>query len=68
MVRRIEERGNLDIAHRTLQTCGRVLRYAVATGRGERDVSGDLRGALPPTKRKHFPAITDPKEVGMVSR
>ena len=67
-LRRIEARGTLDTAHRTLQVCGRVLRYAVATGRAERDVSGDLRGAFPPVKRKHFPAITDPKEVGPLLR
>ena len=67
-LRRIEARGTLDTAHRTLQVCGRVLRYAVATGRAERDVSGDLRGAFPPVKRKHFAAITDPKEVGPLLR
>ena len=67
-LRAIEERGHLDMAHRTLQVCGRVLRYAVATGRAERDVSWDLRGAFPPVKRRHFPAITDPKEVGPLLR
>ena len=46
----------------------RVLRYAVATGRAERDVSWDLRGALPPVRKKHFAAITDPKEVGPLLR
>ena len=44
------------------------LMYAVATGRAERDVSWDLRGALPPAKRKHLAAITDPKEVGPLLR
>ena len=39
VVRRIEERGLLNMAHGTLQMCGRVWRYAVATGRAERDVS-----------------------------
>ena len=50
MVRRVEARGHLRKAHTVLQVCGRVLRYAVATGRAERDVSADLRGALPPVK------------------
>ena len=69
VVRRVEERGHLRMAHGILQTCGRVLRYAVATGRVERDVSWDLRGALPPAKGKqHFAAITDPKEVGPLLR
>ena len=68
VLRRIEQRGALSTAHRMLQTCGRVLRYAVATGRAERDVSWDLRGALPPAKGKHFAAITDPKQVGPLLR
>ena len=67
-LRRIEERGNLDMAHRTLQVCGRVLRYAVATGRADHDVSWHLRGAFPAVKRRHYAAITDPKEVGPLLR
>ena len=47
----IEERGRLDMAQRTLQVCGRILRNVVATGRDERDVSWDLRGAFPPVRR-----------------
>ena len=68
VVRRIEERGALRMAHSTLQICGRVFRYAVATGRADRDVSWDLRGALPPAKTKHLAAITDPKDVGPLLR
>ncbi len=49
------------MVHCTLQVCGRVLRYAVATDRADRDVSWHLRGALPPAKGKHVAAITDPK-------
>ncbi len=63
VARRVESRGALDTAHRVLQTCGQVFRYAVATGRAERDPTGDLRGALPPAKGKHYAAPTDPKEV-----
>ena len=68
VVLRVEERGHLPMAHTILQTCGRVLRYAVATGRAERDVSWDLRGALPPVKIEYFAAITDPKEAGPLLR
>jgi integrase len=68
VVRRVEARGHLNKAHTVFQACGRVLRYAVATGRAERDVSADLRGALPSVKTKHFAAITDPKEVGPLLR
>ncbi|MBR8146373.1 integrase arm-type DNA-binding domain-containing protein [Burkholderia vietnamiensis] len=63
VVRRIEERGAHDTAHRALQNCGQVFRYAVATGRAQRDPSGDLRGALPPLKHEHYAAITDPVDV-----
>ena len=67
-MRRIEARGALESAHRALSNCGQVFRYAVATGRAQRDPSGDLRGALAPYKRDHFAAITDPKRVGPLLR
>ncbi len=40
--------GVLETAHRLMNYCGNIYRYAVATGRAERDISSDLRGALPP--------------------
>ncbi|MCX4148461.1 integrase arm-type DNA-binding domain-containing protein [Paraburkholderia madseniana] len=46
VVRKIEKRGALEIAKKTLQICGQVFRYAVATDRAERDLSVDLRDAL----------------------
>lgn len=67
-LRWIESRGARDTAHRAHQNCGRVFRYGVATGRCERDPSGDLRGALAPAKHKHFAAITEPAEVGELLR
>jgi integrase len=68
VLRRIEGRGALETAHRAHQNCGQVFRYAVATGRAERDPCADLRGALPPTRKRHFPAITEPKEIGALLR
>ncbi|MDN7458177.1 tyrosine-type recombinase/integrase [Burkholderia cenocepacia] len=68
VIRRIEGRGTLDTAHRAKQNCGQVFRYAVATGRATRDVTADLRGALPPIQQKHFAAITDPDKVGELLR
>ena len=67
-LRHIEKRGSLDTAHRTLQDCSRVFRYAIATGRGERDTAADLRGALPPARGGNFSTITEPKEVGALLR
>lgn len=67
-VRRIEGRGAVETAHRALGNCGQVFRYAIATGRATRDISADLRGALPPVKGEHFAAITEPKQVGALLR
>ena len=67
-LRRIEERGALETAHRVKQICGQVFRYAIATGRAERDPSFDLRGALAPTKSKSMATITDPKKIGILMR
>ena len=68
VVRHIEKRGALETAHRALGDCGRVFRYAVATGRADRDPSGDLRGALTPVKGEHFAAVTEPSDVGALLR
>lgn len=65
VLRKVEERGALETAHRELQICGQIFRYAIATGRAERDISADLRGALPPVpKNAHHAAVTDPKRLG----
>ena len=68
VVRRVEERGALDVAHRVLTTAGQVWRYAVATGRTPRDITADIRGALKPHHGKHFAAITDPVKLGELIR
>lgn len=67
-LRRIEARGTADTAHRAKQNAGQVFRYAVATGRAERDPSADLRGALPPIKKQHFAALTEADDVGGLLR
>ncbi len=63
-LRKVEQRGAVQTAHRTKQIAGQVFRYAIATGRAERDPTPDLRGALQPTTTKHFAAITEPREAG----
>lgn len=67
-VNRIVDRGAVESAHRVLQNCGQVLRYAIATGRAERNPVADLRGALPPVKQTHLAAITDPQAIGGLLR
>lgn len=68
VLRRIESRGARETAHRAMQNCGQVFRYAVATGRAERDPTGDLRGALAPPKGRHHASIVEPKQVGELLR
>ncbi len=68
VLQKIESRGAIETAHRVKQICGQVFRYAIATGRGERDPSADLKGALTPVKPKSMAAITDPKKIGSLLR
>ena len=67
-VRKIEARGSIDTAHRAMQICGQVFRYAVAVGSAERDVTVDLRGALATIPESHFSAITEPHQAGELMR
>jgi hypothetical protein len=64
VLRRIESRGVIDTAHRAKEHISMIMRYAVATGRAERDPCPDLREALVHLTHKHMAAITDPLEVG----
>lgn len=67
-LRRIESTGKLDTAERTRALCGEIWRYAIATGRAERDIAADLRGALATATPKNHAALTDPKRVGELLR
>lgn len=65
---RIEQRGAVETAHRALQTCGQVFRYAIRTGRAQRDPTTDLRGALTPWRPVAFTAAVTPEEITSVLR
>jgi integrase len=67
-LRRVESRGAIETSHRIKTICGQVFRYAIATGRAERDPAADLKGALTPMTKRHLAAITDPKEVAPLLR
>jgi len=67
-LRRIENRGLHETAFRAKQRAGQVLRYAIATGRAERDVTADLKGALTPVVSKNHASLTDPARVGELLR
>ena len=64
VLRRIENRGVVDTAHRAKQTAGQVFQFAIATGRAERNPANDLTGALRPRDKTHYAAITTPVEAG----
>lgn len=68
VLRRIESRGVVETAHRARENCSQVFRFAVATGRAQRDAAQDLRDALKKPEVKHFAAITDPKRMGELLR
>ena len=66
-IRRIETR-SLDTAHRAMQNCGQVFRYAIATGRQQNDPTHALKGAIPPIRDNHFASITHPEQIGALLR
>jgi integrase len=68
VILRIEGRGAVETAHRALSNCGQIFRYAIATGRADRDPSQDLKGSISPAKGTHFSAITEPKQLGELLR
>lgn len=68
VLRTVEQRGHYETARRLRSTCGQVFRYAIATGRADRDISADLRGAITVPKVTHRAAIIDAKEAGVLLR
>lgn len=68
VLRRVEARGVIETAHRALENCSQVFRYAVATGRLTTNPARDLKDAWRRPEPKHFPAITDPKRFGELLR
>ena len=65
-IQKIESRGNIETAHRALQICGQISRFAIATDRASMDLSSGRKGALTSLKVKHHPSITDPDKVGQL--
>lgn len=68
VLNRMETQGILESAHRIKSLCGQIFRYAIATGRADRDPSQDLRGALPTAKQNHLAALTEPAQVAGLLR
>jgi integrase len=68
VIRIIEKRGAIELAHRTKNTVGEIYAFAIATDRADRNIALDLKGALTPVVTKHMAAITEPKEAGALLR
>ncbi|HEV7123420.1 MAG TPA: integrase arm-type DNA-binding domain-containing protein [Rhodanobacter sp.] len=67
-LRRIESSGAVETAHRARGLASRLFRYAIATGRAERNPATELIGALKSPVPKHFASITDPQQVAVLLR
>jgi integrase len=67
-LRRVERHGKNETAHRLRSESGQIFRYAIATGRTDRDITADLRDALTPVVVKNHAAITDPVAIGQLLR
>lgn len=68
VLRRIEERGTFELAHRVRSICSRVFRYANASGRTCQDVAKELTGLLVPVQSEPMATITEPEKIGSLLR
>jgi hypothetical protein len=68
VVRRIEDRGLHETAHRARQRCSQVFRFGIITERCEHDITADLRGALAPVTATHHASVTEPEKIGQLLR
>ncbi|MFB8927561.1 tyrosine-type recombinase/integrase [Xanthomonas arboricola pv. juglandis] len=67
-LRKLEQRGVVETAHRARSHAGRVFRYAIVTGRAQRNPAEDLVGALEQPQTKHFASLTEPGRIGELLR
>ena len=67
-LRKLENKGTIETAHRARVLASQVFRYAIATGRAQRDPAADLRGALVQPESGHFASLTEPAEVAPLLR
>lgn len=68
VLQRMENRRVFVAAKRVRSICSQVYRYAIATGRAQRDPLADLRGALTPAPKRNFPAPTEPDALKPIIR
>lgn len=68
LLRAIETRGTVDMAHRIQQHCGAIFRFAVSTGRAIYDPVPSLKGALSTIAAVHLAALTNPADFAALLR
>ena len=68
VLREIESRGHIDLAHRILSITSLIFHYAVATGRADRDITADFKGVLRPNTHTHHASLKDPDAIGALMR
>jgi integrase len=67
-VRKVEERGTIETAHRLKQRISQIYRYAIASGVATTNPASDLRGALAPLVTRSRSAVTEPAQVAQLLR
>jgi integrase len=67
-MKRIHESGTTETAHRTRNYLSQIFRFAIVSGKAERDPAADVIGAIPPSEGANFPTITDPARIGELLR
>lgn len=68
LLRSIEALGWKDVPHDVCQQIGRILRFGIISGKAERDVTQDLRGALKTSRAVHYPSMQTPEGIGELMR
>ncbi len=66
----IQDRGALYTAHRMLNVCNQIWRYAIQAEKVEHNIVNDIskKDILKKFERKNFRTITDPKRIGELMR
>ncbi|MBL6938190.1 MAG: integrase arm-type DNA-binding domain-containing protein [Alphaproteobacteria bacterium] len=69
VVRKVEERGAIEMAKRIKNYCSEVFMYGIAEGKCRRDPAADIRRALrKPRPKKHMAAVSPPEFPTLVAR
>lgn len=68
VIRPTENKGHITTAHKLMQLCGQVMKYAHLTGRIRYNPAAGLSAALQPLRHENLAAVTDPGDIGRLLR